>query len=611
MTAKLCPRPKTTKRYVHPPYSERMFTLWAEGKVIFGEHDFDLETTNIMEHRIHYRMMSCAMWPVLGKDLVPFDFRSVKNVITEDGAPIHGVSFERENVAYSMEVFCNSQRKSTLFGKITLQNTGTEPLQDSLYLMLRTNFECQLVPGKTDGYISHEPGFNAFKALPISWYQKGDTYTDQKRVFTLSVPAAWNASIGAVTINVDLAPGAELTFTFKLDNGEVADYNYEIEKANTIAFWQKELSRITKMPAGIAKDPAMVKAVRHMVAQLLQMFAVTIPENLHIVRQGAMQRAVWPTEALSVFEGLCRIGDFDDYLEPVFDTYFNTMQLPSGEIGALGIPWASMSAAVLYSLAQYCNTTKNKAFFKKYRDNAYRAFRYIKDLRRSVVDDEEIAGGLFPPLRGIDWPHQFQCWTSTDVFNLLGLDAIAATFKAYSDPVADEIRQEYTDYLADMKRHFKKFYDAQEGNDTLRPPLMPMGDDQFLVDDFYPLLYQGRFVFCGIVDNEKDMLRVYKYMIDAGITKEGLGLYGHMPYKNGNNNIWYLSFPDIYWFEIWMQYGYKEKAKEIIDAQLRYAMSEEYYFAERIDAGDPYYVPWSPNASATGRTLIMLSKYYA
>ena len=32
----MCQRPKTTKRYVHPPYSERMFTLWAEGKIIFG-----------------------------------------------------------------------------------------------------------------------------------------------------------------------------------------------------------------------------------------------------------------------------------------------------------------------------------------------------------------------------------------------------------------------------------------------------------------------------------------------------------------------------------------------------------------------------------------------
>ena len=30
-------RPKTTRRYLHPPKAERMFTLWREGKIIFGE----------------------------------------------------------------------------------------------------------------------------------------------------------------------------------------------------------------------------------------------------------------------------------------------------------------------------------------------------------------------------------------------------------------------------------------------------------------------------------------------------------------------------------------------------------------------------------------------
>lgn len=607
----MCERPKTTRRYVHPPYSERMFTLWAEGKIIFGEHDFDLETTNIVEDRIQRHMFSCAMWPFMGTELKGFDFRSVKNTITEDGTPIHAVTYEKENAEFTMEVFCNTARKSTLFGKITVTNKGNEQLKDTLSLVMRTALEAQLVYGACDGYISHNPELLPFKTIPCAWFKKGDTYTDKKRILTLSIPTQWYANIGAVSIKIDLSPGEELSFTFKLDNGEVTEYDYEAEKAKTIAFWQKELSRITKMPAGIANDPAMVKAVRHMVTQLLQMFAVSIPEDLHITRQGAMQRAVWPTEALSTIEGLCRIGDFDSYLEPVFDTYFHAMQRPNGEICPFGIPWGSITAAVLYSFAQYCNTTGNKAFFGTYRDSAYRAFRYIKDLRRSVVDSEDMAGGLFPVLRGIDWSQQFQCWTSTDVFNLLGLDAIADTFKAYGDPAADEIRQEHTEYLADMKRHFKKYYDAQEGMNTLRIPLKPMGDDQALVDDFYPLLYQGRFVFSGIVDNEKDMLRVYNYLVEAGITREGLGLYGHMPYRDGNNNIWYLSFPDIYWFEIWMQYGNREKAKQIIDAQLRYAMSDEYCFAERIDAADPYYVPWSPNASATGRTLIMLSKYYA
>ena len=32
-------RPKTTRRYLHPPKAERMYTLWAEGKLILGEID--------------------------------------------------------------------------------------------------------------------------------------------------------------------------------------------------------------------------------------------------------------------------------------------------------------------------------------------------------------------------------------------------------------------------------------------------------------------------------------------------------------------------------------------------------------------------------------------
>ncbi len=31
-------RPRTTRRYLHPPAADRMFTLWTEGKVLFGEN---------------------------------------------------------------------------------------------------------------------------------------------------------------------------------------------------------------------------------------------------------------------------------------------------------------------------------------------------------------------------------------------------------------------------------------------------------------------------------------------------------------------------------------------------------------------------------------------
>ena len=39
---------------------------------------------------------------------------------------------------------------------------------------------------------------------------------------------------------------------------------------------------------------------------------------------------------------------------------------------------------------------------------------------------------------------------------------------------------------------------------------------------------------------------------------------------------------------------------------VRYSMTEEYYMVERYDSADPYFVPWSPNVSASGRLINMM-----
>ncbi len=144
----------------------------------------------------------------------------------------------------------------------------------------------------------------------------------------------------------------------------------------------------------------------------------------------------------------------------------------------------------------------------------------------------------------------------------------------------------------------------QGDSDELRIPLCPIGDDSGLVNDFFPLLYHGRFIDSGTVDNERDIRRVYNYMVRHGQCSGGL--YGYMPYRDGNRHIWYVNFPDSYWFHIWKRLGEKEKMMEVYEAQIKYAMTDEYYMIERYADNDPYYVPWSPNASATGRTLLMM-----
>ena len=45
-------------------------------------------------------------------------------------------------------------------------------------------------------------------------------------------------------------------------------------------------------------------------------------------------------------------------------------------------------------------------------------------------------------------------------------------------------------------------------------------------------------------------------------------------------------------------------------ATLNYAMTDEYYMLERYNEQDPWFSPWSPNASANGRTILMLTAFY-
>ena len=58
--------------------------------------------------------------------------------------------------------------------------------------------------------------------------------------------------------------------------------------------------------------------------------------------------------------------------------------------------------------------------------------------------------------------------------------------------------------------------------------------------------------------------------------------------------------------EFLSQFSPEAYVENLKTAQINYAMTDEYYMIERHDDSDPYFLPWSPNASANGRTLMML-----
>ena len=148
-----------------------------------------------------------------------------------------------------------------------------------------------------------------------------------------------------------------------------------------------------------------------------------------------------------------------------------------------------------------------------------------------------------------------------------------------------------------------------EGKDELRVPLTPTGDDEALLRDFYPYLLQAPFTYLFLRSDEA--VRVHRWLVRRGIVDTEHALHGHMPYRDGNTHIWYTSTSDRYWFLNYMRMGDREAAKRTIIGQIRYSMTDEYYMQERYCDNDSYFVPWSPNASASGRLILMLLEYYA
>ena len=57
----------------------------------------------------------------------------------------------------------------------------------------------------------------------------------------------------------------------------------------------------------------------------------------------------------------------------------------------------------------------------------------------------------------------------------------------------------------------------------------------------------------------------------------------------------------------WRREGRDDLAAQALDACLKYALTDELYVGERYNDANPWYYPWSPNASGSGRIIMMLA----
>ena len=80
--------------------------------------------------------------------------------------------------------------------------------------------------------------------------------------------------------------------------------------------------------------------------------------------------------------------------------------------------------------------------------------------------------------------------------------------------------------------------------------------------------------------------------------------------ENGKCLIWYVCTHEYYWFSYYLRHERYDRCCEILNTVFRFAMTDEYYMFERYHQRNIWFAPWSPNASANGRLILMLLDYY-
>lgn len=620
----------TSKRYLHPPMSGFLCTQWPDFKVIMGR--FETQCATVTNYSAYPAAGFRVLW---GEDLESVDFKNTRLFTRDDGAVIHRMENKLPTFSLHMESFCNTGTQyPSIFTRLTVTNEGTAPISDILGILLRSGAENLLTGAQVDAYITFDGNVANWGFIPATWQWDGRTgLQDSNLGYAVEIEEnegfdlSWHGAVKGCVWHkrhllkaaFALRPGESKSIVLRMYSRRQIEQTeaYDVEREKAIAFWQKELGRIQNMPG----KPEHAPMVRNLTAQLLQMFSTYLDEGFIAPRQGGMSRFFWSVEAMDFLMPLARMGDFTDYTRTAYDFFFDHCQVSGGDDDGeviLHTAWGSTTGGAIRACAYHLLYT-NEEEYRRYREPLYRAFQWVQRQRAKSYEQDCLYKGIFPARRGTDWPGEFQSWCMTDCHTLLAFRELADAFEKYHDPCTAEVRAAYEDYKSCLTSIYWDEVAKYDGDpeELLLPNRLgipqtdpPMG------------AYQGdgpaMLLLAGIMDpNSEETQRVENFFRNRCCHQNGLtGLMcdGRLrPNKDTDStagHMWYLGTCDLRWFYTWLVQGRRDKAEEVIKAQMAYGMSDTYSFVERFADNDPWYMPWQPNASNNGRLLSMLMDFY-
>ena len=586
-------RPKTTRRYLHGPFAERILTFWREGKIAFGEVEHKDDWSLDYRRDLHAH----AVWLVHGAEDTPFDFRTAQLTVPEGGEPDHAQRWRVGALEVELAACAPFGRKPSAFVRLVVRNTGDKPLKEPFAFLLREGLESKLIFGAPDVYKVFRPSLSDWATIsPNGWRCDGDVIRHGERFVSFGgAPFAWDAKKGAARFRIELSPGEEKTIELEVGKGERQGLGYASARAGMYEDWMTELEKL-KIPAGM--DAKRRRIIRNLAVQMLQCLSMPTEGDFVLPRQGGLQRYVWPGDADCFLEALDAIG-YGGYVAKCIDFYYSHCQRGNGEAGPFKNNWAGDTASVLKTFARHCTATGDVECWRHWREAAFKAFGWIESKRQE-------GGGLFPSMKATDHPAVLKAWGSTDLKGLEAYVAFMAAAAKFNDPRMAEIKAAEADYRAALTKVMDGMRERYAGKDEFEVPMTADGSDDPFLETFMFYLHPGRFAENGLLTAD-EMMRLRTWLLRRGYANEN-GLYANQLSRDldRRNHIWYTTWTELQWFRAWRRVGRDDLAEQTRDACLKYALTDELYVGERYHDANPWYYPWSPNASGSGRLVIML-----
>ena len=588
-------RPQTTRRYLQPPLSERVSVFFREGKITFGEniHSDDWKSVSYYAGK----QPAHGVWLVYGSGDWSFDFNRATLNRDPEGVPVHSQTWRKGDLAVDFAACSPFGRFSTVHARVTFSNRGSRPLAERVGFLLRAAPENKLVFGAPDIYRFYSPAVADWLKLPSTFVAgDGGVLREDDRFVAFSAAPEWESATGIARFALKLAPGESRTIEFSVGKGETVRPGFDAAAASVRADWAKVLARAR------GRTPF----VRNQVVQILQCLGRVKDGEMALPRQGGLQRFVWPGEVIHAVEALDRLG-YGEYSAMAIDFLFHFAK-PDGQIGPFGNGWAGETAYSIETLARHCLLTGDADCWRRHREAAFRGFGWIEAKRReTAAGGDGLVAGLFPPLKSTDSGKSFQHWGMTDLVNEHALKVFAEAAERFREPQAAAVRAEWKAYRAVIEGILARWRRASEGKDTFFIPLAPDGSNEakYRADNFF-YLHPGAFAEGGYL-NEDELLRLRTWLLRERIADEA-GLYQRhgSPDPTLGQQIWYTTWSEYQWSLGWRRVGRTDLSRQALDALLKWSVTDEGYVGERIHELTPWYFPWSPNASGSGRILKML-----